>query len=181
MDNYPAHLAPAFNEGGGVDTPFEDWWPRVRSSFPNVPEEVAQYWLHEHWAHSPYRWLPSVAYEFDRQCWPSSDLRKVRSNWSNFVDNDECRAHGEHLVESFPYKGGYRTAVYMSEQGAFPTPIIVLDNRDGHVARYIGANAPLPQEFILIEGHRRLNIALYLVASGKFASYCDVWIMRPAD
>jgi len=28
---------------------------------------------------------------------------------------------------------GYKTALYMRENGKFPAPIIVLDNRDGHL------------------------------------------------
>jgi hypothetical protein len=30
MDNYPAHLAPEFDNGGGVSTPFGEWWSRVK-------------------------------------------------------------------------------------------------------------------------------------------------------
>jgi hypothetical protein len=84
MDDYPAHLAPDFNEAGGVVTPFEEWWSRVHSEFPNVPEEVARYWLHEHWRHSPYSWLRSRDYRFDLEQWESTKLWEVRSEWCRF-------------------------------------------------------------------------------------------------
>ena len=55
--NYPEHLAPEFEEGGGVATPFYLWWERVKAEFPAVPEDGAKYWLCEHWSHSYYDWL----------------------------------------------------------------------------------------------------------------------------
>jgi len=42
MDNYPSHLAPEFDEGGGVITPFDQWWEKVESSFPEVPIDVGR-------------------------------------------------------------------------------------------------------------------------------------------
>jgi hypothetical protein len=65
MDNYPEHLKPRFDAGGGVEEPFEEWWPKGQEHFPNVPENVARYWLHEHWSHSPYSFLRSKDYTFD--------------------------------------------------------------------------------------------------------------------
>jgi len=49
MYDYPENLAPELDDGGGVVTPFEDWWPCVKSGFPNVPDIVAREWLHRHW------------------------------------------------------------------------------------------------------------------------------------
>lgn len=49
MDSYPKQLAPEFEESGAVKTPFEEWWPPVKEHFSIVPENVACYWLHEHW------------------------------------------------------------------------------------------------------------------------------------
>lgn len=72
MDNYPEHLAPEFDEGGAVVTPFSEWWLRVQFDFPNLPENVAEQWLHRHWGHSDYAWLPSQLYEFREAVWPVS-------------------------------------------------------------------------------------------------------------
>lgn len=178
MDNYPHHLAPAFNEGGGVETPFEEWWERARYEFPNVPDEVAEYWLHEHWGHSPYAYLESSEYQFERQSWRSDELWQVRSIWNNYAaDNAGCFRHGEHLIENVGKRLLYRTALYMGKHGDFPTPIIVLDNRDGHLP----AKKGLPSSHVLIEGHRRFNMALYLQKKGRLAPEITVWLMVKAS
>jgi hypothetical protein len=76
MDNYPESLKPRFDAGGGVEEPYEEWWPKVHAHFPNVPENVARYWLHEHWSHSPYSFLRSKDYRFDLLSWPSQSYSK---------------------------------------------------------------------------------------------------------
>lgn len=181
MDNYPEQLAPEFDEWGGVKTPFEEWWPRVRDSFQNVPEDVARYWLHEHWSHSPYSWLRSRAYRFDLVEWPSADIgNKIASRWCNFdAMNTECRQHGQYLLTSC-LKLGYRTAVYMNEHCDFPAPIIVLDNRDDHIKGLDGVpgwERDFPASFLLIEGHRRFNMALFLQFQGRLVEKLKVWQM----
>ena len=182
MDNYPEHLAPDFEEGDGVATPFEEWWPRVQHAFPTVPEEVARHWLHEHWSHSPYSWLRSADYSFELVDWPADELALIRSRWCDFCENNaDCLAHGKHLMQK-PAGWRYRTAVYMDEHSDFPTPIIVLDNRDAHLQE-AGSNKPtsedLPAAYVLIEGHRRFNMALYLHSIGRFNPTPMVWLMRP--
>lgn len=182
MDDYPPHLAPAFNEGGGVATPFEEWWTRVGPSFPGVPEEVARYWLHEHWSHSPYQYLRSADYQFVRINWPSAALWEIRSTWDDYrPENRGCVEHGRSLIEAVPDGWAYRTAVYMAEHGQVPSPIIVLDNRDGHIAPEEGeirSFRDLPAAYVLIEGHRRFNMALYLQSTQRLAPSVPVWLMR---
>lgn len=179
MDNYPPSLAPEFDAGGGVRTPFDIWWARAQSSFPTVPREVAQYWLHEHWGHSPFGGIPSKQYEFDLKRWPSNQLREIRSGWCDFDPaNTECRAHGKHLetLVKRPYE--YPTAIYMIAHGDFPSPIIVLDNRDAHV--HHNPKEPwtaVPRGYVLMEGHRRFNLSLHLQDSGKLKPDVGVWLM----
>lgn len=171
MDNYPANLAPKFDKHGAVETPFSEWWPRVKASFPNVPEQVAQYWLHEHWRNSPYAWLPSKQYKFVLVDWSSQELGLIKSRWCDWAaDNKECREHGEHLTEVLKYK----TALYMSQHKDFPVPPIILDNRDGHLSE---AHPELPLDYLLIEGHRRFDVALYLASKGRFAQSTKLWLM----
>ena len=168
MDNYPPHLAPDFNESGAVVTPFPAWWARVRDEFPNVPEEVAQYWAHEHWSHSPYRWLPSKEYIFERCDWNAANLFSVRSRWCDWATNNAgCIAHGEYLIETLAHSG-YKTSRYM------------LDNRDNHFSQNPNniRDKDAPAEFLLIEGHRRFNMALYLLTTTRFKPTTTVWMMR---
>ncbi len=174
MDNYPDHLAPEFEESGAVKTPFDPWWKWVQPSFPNVPEDVAREWLHRHWAHSPYSYLASRNYRFELRKWPK--LKNIRTLWSDFkAENEGALQKGEELVNSMPGWTPY-VARYMLEHFRFPTPIIVLDNRDGH------HNADYPEEgqllvsYILVEGHTRFNVGVYLESIGKF-EHAQVWLL----
>lgn len=181
MDDYPEHLSPGFEDSGLKKTTFEDWWPRVRSEFPTVPEEVARYWLYEHWSNSPYRYLVSRSYLFSREQWAPARLSDIRSIWCGYdPTNEGCLRHGKHLVEKDLVPGTrYKTAVYMREHGDFPTPIIVLDNRDGFVKPKPGQHKSLaiPPALVLTEGHRRFNIALYLQSKGLLRPEVGIWLM----
>jgi hypothetical protein len=177
MDNYPENLKPRFDAGGAVEEPFREWWPKVKANFPSVPENVAQYWLHEHWSHSPYSFLPSKDYRFDLVSWPSQKLFEARSTWNRFVeDNAECVEHGHDLVEEWHMPEPYRTVAYMLEHHDFPAPLIILDNRDGHVVPEFEYQA-IPSAYVLMEGHRRFNIALYLQTAGRLNPHVNVWLM----
>ncbi len=185
MDDYPSELAPELDEGGGVATPFETWWASVRYAFPHVPEVVARQWLHEHWGHSPFSWLRSADYRFRSISWRGVDLCSVRSGWCNFdPKGDECRQHGKHLLTGMPPTFKYDTAIYMAEHRDFPVPIVVLDNRDGHLRAGVPPTpsfCEIPIAYVLIEGHRRFNMALYLISTGKFVYEASVWLMERAE
>jgi hypothetical protein len=173
MDDYPANLAPEFEESGAVKTPFDAWWARVQPSFPNVPEDVAREWLHRHWKHSPYSYLISRNYRFDLKQWPS--LKVIRTLWSDFkADNAGALRKGEELVNIerwMPY-----VPKYMLEHSKFPAPIIALDNRDGHHNKEYPKEDKLPRAYVLVEGHTRFNTGIYLQSVGKL-DRADVWLM----
>jgi hypothetical protein len=65
----------------------------------------------------------------------------------------------------------------MMEHKKFPQPIVMLDNRDGHLVREYEGAWRVPSAYILIEGHLRLNIAVYLQSEGLFAPTSDAWLM----
>jgi len=174
MDNYPEELAPEMDEGGGVVTPFEEWWPRVRHHFRHVPEEVGRDWLHRHWGYSPYHWIASADYRFQRVTLPVEDMPDVLSSWNNFSrDRADLIKQGRFLVEDHRVHFGYKLANYMLEKGDYPVPVVILDNRDSHLVQWV----KYPAGLILIEGHRRFNIACYLASIGKFAATSDYWLM----
>jgi hypothetical protein len=175
MDNYPAHLAPQFHPSGAVSTPFEQWWANAQPSFTNVPEEVARQWLHRHWKHSPYSYLIAKNYIFKPKQWGS--LRDIRTSWSEFKeDNAGAMWKGKDLVKSMP---GFMPYVpkYMLANKAFPAPIIVLDNHDGHHGRDYPKEHPLPDAFVLVEGHTRFNTGIYLQSIGQLER-ADVWLVK---
>lgn len=179
MDSYPEALAPTFTEGGAVETPFAEWWARTRLHFRDVPDEVAEDWLHRHWSHSPFGWIPSAQYTFRRSTWPSKDLKCIRSGWNNFnADHAENLEHGRYLVEVHRSEYGHGLSDYMVEHGAFPVPPVIMDNRDGHLAGIPGAHFPFPSGHLLIEGHCRFNIALFLAQNGGVQDHLSFWLME---
>lgn len=177
MDNYPTALAPDFDESGGVSTAFEVWWPKVNGHFKLVPEEVARYWLHEHWGNSPFAWLPSARLSFELLDWPVTSLRDIRSRWCNYhEESKDCARQGHRLL-----KLRYRTAVYMNEHGCPPVPVIVLDNREGAFKRGDAfvpqREGDLPAAYLLVEGHRRFNVGLALQEQDRLTKF-PVWLMH---
>jgi len=181
MDNYPSQLAPDLDESGAVATPFGDWWARVEQSYPTVPQEVAKEWLHRHWGHSPFRYLKSSFYEFELQTWPSSRLLNVRSVVNNLGDLSERRDHGRYLLEEHPYE--LWLVNFMKQNNTFPTPIICLDNRDGHLVPGEGdvpCYPQVPTGIFLVEGHERFAIALHLLEMGTLKEVIPVWMMKPS-
>lgn len=183
MDHYPDELEPPRGEWEDIDKNlFAVWWTQVSSRFPTVPEEVAKYWLHEHWGFSPYKYLVSASYRFERVTWAPERVNDIASCWNEFkAGDDHCAAKGRELCTEKMFGGGtYKTAAYMMEAKRFPTPIVVLDNNDGHHNADYPDEFPLPNGYVLIEGHTRFNIASYLAPNGGLA-ILDVWLVKKAS
>lgn len=177
MDDYPAELAPEFDEGGGVATPFPEWWGRVSRAFPHVPEDVAEQWLHRHWKQSPYGWMRSTDYTFQLIDWKSSRLSDIASG-ANDWDFANSLQRGRQLIEVCADSWLVR---YMLERHNIPRPLIVLDNRLGSVAREKHLpthHKNVPAGFVLIEGHTRFELAASLHSCGKLARELKVWLME---
>ena len=175
MDNYPEDLAPEFEDGGAVKTPFDIWWLRAQASFPNVPENVAREWLHRHWKHSPYCYLISKNYTFELKQWET--LKNIRTRWSDLnADNAGALRKGKELMELRPEWMPW-VPRYMLEHRKFPAPIIVLDNRNGHHNEEYSAEVKLPLAYVLIEGHTRFNTGIYMESIGQL-DRADAWLMK---
>jgi hypothetical protein len=69
-------------------------------------------------------------------------------------------------------------ARHMRVHSDVPAPLIVLDNRDGHLAAAANNPTEIPHGFVLIEGHTRFSLAAALSRSGVFAAAIPVWLMR---
>lgn len=170
MDNYPNNLAPAFEEGGGVATPFDEWWPKVKSEFPNVPEIIAKEWLHRHWGCSPFSWIPSNSYNFTLEKFSSDKLPNILNGQHNFeLGGAKALDQGKYICGDHPQRPWRLDPIwlvtYMKEHMDFPSPIVILDNNDNHlenVAEVPEHYRDLPSALILVEGHRRHQIGLYL-------------------
>lgn len=125
MDGYPEHLEPPRDEWGGIDkAAFKQWWTQASPAFPGVPENVAQYWLHEHWGRSPYCHLKSSTSEPCRgpcqiprpiqatpQFWISCGRRKVAAEVgirNRRPSNRESNAGFESRAKARPSKPNFR-------------------------------------------------------------------------
>jgi hypothetical protein len=84
---------------------------------------------------------------------------------------------GEYLLSLTRYK----TATFMRENLKPPAPLVVLDNRDGHLKFGVppvpSSERGFPQRYILVEGHRRFNLCLALHRDTQLQSL-PVWLMR---
>lgn len=186
MDNYPEHLAPDFDRYGAVVTPFSDWWPRSREYFPSVPEELAREWIHRHWGQSKFSWLPSSAYDFSLETVRRENLSQIRTTWSGFdKDNNKALMQGMYICGEHPTRPFLAEPIwlvrYMKSKKQFPSPIVILDNTDRHlsISDYTPAiDKNLPQAMILIEGHTRLNIGLFLASENRLCSELNCFILR---
>ena len=67
----------------------------------------------------------------------------------------------------------------MMDEGGFPTPVVVLNNLDGHMSEEkVGRRDGLPTALVLMEGHTRFNIALHLLSVDRLGPTVDVWFMK---
>lgn len=92
----------------------------------------------------------------------------------------ESIAHGRFLAIDHHQRWGYPLASYMLEHATFPVPPVILDNQDDHLSLNPAAHMPLPAAILLVEGHRRFNIANYLAHEGRLRQSVPVWLMERA-
>jgi hypothetical protein len=109
---------------------------------------------------------------------PLDSLREVRSRWCAYeAGSEECAKHGHYLLTL----KGYRTADYMEEHRHPPVPVIVLDNREGSFKIGDGLvpqrEVGFPAAYVLVEGHRKFNLALALQERDQLAKF-PAWLMR---
>lgn len=180
MDDYPKHLTPPKDFRGNVDQDkFHEWWSWAKKHFPTVPENAAHYWIYENWGVSPYHYLSSRRYRFELVEWPSETLFELKSESGDFDPTlRENIAHGRRMCSKGEF-GDYlpKLSRYVLEHRDFPHPIVILDNRDDHLrAEYLGASR-VPAGNVLIEGHNRLDIGLFLLLEGKFGPTFKAWLM----
>jgi hypothetical protein len=160
-------LAPMLNEDtGGVAEPFAEWFARVRTELPHLPECVAEHWIHRHWnGCSPYEFLPLDRLRFDRQVWTLGRLRQVEvgSGWRQ-IHSDVDRLYSPDIVKT-------PLARMMLTARTWPVPIIVLDNPGGLADRY----GPMGR-LRLIEGHLRFTYLHCLDHRSEAAPMHTVWL-----
>ena len=187
MDNYPEHLAPEFEEDGAVRTPFDEWWPRVRGEFPNVPEIIAKEWLHRHWGRSPFGWIPSRLYHFSIERFSSDELPNVLNRIHDFeAGGQEALEQGKYICGDHPERPlrcePLWLVQFMKKHRGFPSPIVVLDNTDNHLVTITEVPERehiYPSGLILVEGHKRHQIGVYLRSINQLQDCVPVCRLKP--
>lgn len=183
MDDYPNHLALLEAEKSIFDPDaqeqfvrFKAWWDRVGSAaFPNVPENVAQHWLWRHWGNSDWSSLPSETARFEEQIWQPDEVADL--HFGGVTEDDyEPWENGERLLKPPPGAPLIWLAQHMNETKRWPEPPIVLDNRN-LVAEAQLVDFDVPQGFVVVEGHRRVQIAMALIRRGELAGDLPIWVL----
>jgi hypothetical protein len=179
MNYWPQELAPKIGPDYANES-FQDWWPRVKGRFPHIPDDVGEQWLYENWDNSPYGYLISQLYRFDQGVWDSARLPEIRERTYDWeIGGAKSRNKGRVIIKNLG-EAEIRTARYLVDHRGFPRPIIVLDNRDGHLRKGIPPvpeSENLPASYLLIEGHRRFQMGLYLQSKGELNPKVELWLM----
>lgn len=165
---WPSTLRPRPGARPYEREPFAVWWARVRSEIPDVPEGVAEQWVHRHFDGSPYAFLPIEQLRFEQQSWSLEQLAAVTFGacWS-WNPTDVARLDRERATP---------LATMMLETGTWPAPILVLDNPDG----LLDDTGVRMGRWHLVEGHRRLTYLRCLASRGAARPTHPVWIVSLA-
>lgn len=179
MDGYPPHATPIKDAAGWQIESFDNWWSRIgQETFPGVPDDIAEHWIHEHWDGSPFGGLASAEFTYHAVDWSLAEWEDVVSSWDNFSPvRHMSLLKGKELVTRD--RKLVSLADYMATNHAWPVRPIVLDNRNGAVTHHPDGNGPLPSTFVLIEGHTRFNVAAYLMERGEMREPVALWLMVP--
>lgn len=163
-------IAPYIGESELDREPFAEWYPRVREHIEHVPEDVADQWIHDNWAASPYEFLPLEQLRFERQRWTLSEIDRVRfgRDWGENA-SDVHRLDDEHVQQTW-------LAQFMLREKTWPRPIIVLDNQHGLVCR-----GEQLARWHLLEGHLRLTYLRCLQHKGIALAEHEVWCVTPPE
>lgn len=96
---------------------------------------------------------------------------------ANFApDNGPALRKGESWLKSGHSRSRIAPPSTCFRIKTFPRRIIVLDNRDVHINRenVEFESGLIPEALVLIEGHQRFNVALYMQATGRLNPEIDV-------
>ena len=166
-------IRPYRDEDGTLE-PFSEYRHRVHELLPNVPSDVIEQWLYEHWSgvSARYGHLDLAALHFDLVAWSNDCLPTEGIGNDSYVDS----LTGVALRDPTSYDRLRRIDSFFDEHGTWPRPVIFLENSRGQHTD--SKNPWFGQPYHLLEGHHRLACfrarregALHL------ADEHDVWLM----
>jgi hypothetical protein len=153
--------------------PFEEYRERVGALLPNWPEGPLQDWLHRHYpdAVHTYGWLRFDRMAFLKETWTNEQIYRLVS--SHIMQDIEGMGAN---IYRFAERQKSRLMRYFLENGTWPVPIILLDNR-ADIADPWGKHYGQP--YHLLEGHLRLGYFrnMYRRDRPRLKEAHDLWIV----
>jgi hypothetical protein len=154
---WPDDLIPV-GEGSIDKEDFETWWTRNKHRLTNLDPLIAEQWVHRHWTHSRFDFLPLETITWDLVEMDGDEiLQTVR------------REYAGPLVPQFDYdvfqgQGDKLATARALDEGTWDYPIIVLRTPSG----MRGYDGDFPDvRLLLVEGHQRHRYLNALHALGK--------------
>lgn len=166
MFDYSKHYEPVWpdelkplNEGSFEKEPFDEWWGRHRRALSHLHPQIVEQWVHRHWHHSPFAFLPLESLSWEERAMFGDDI--LNAVW---------REHARELHPEFDYgvfqnAGGEKlpTAAAL-DRGTWDYPIIALSVPSGW--KSVDAERP-DVRLVLVEGHQRTRYLNALHVLGK--------------
>ncbi len=148
--SWPADLEP-IGENSFYKEPFDVWWARHRERLGHLPPDLAEQWIHRHWLHSPFSFLPLDTLGWERRAWNGDMLlASIHRAWGG----GNAGLNPEFDYRAFQGKGGddrLQTAREL-DAGSWVMPIVLLATPSGIVSN----DQLLPDvRLVLVEGHQR--------------------------
>lgn len=144
---WPGHLKPR-GEGTSDKEDFAAWWFRHRGELAHIDPNLCEQWIHRHWKHSPFAYLPLGTLTWRRETVSGEHiLLSVHRKFASTLNPDFDYA-------TFQPMGNWKkhpTSAAL-DTGTWDYPIIVLSTPTGIRSR----DRVLPDvRLVLVEGHQR--------------------------
>jgi len=140
---FPDELEPKPGES------FKSYSSRAHTLCPNVPLEILQTWIFDHFdiVSKRWGWLDLDRLTFRREEWSTDEVLNRIKAW-----NEEMISAEVNKVLTWPEYQEIDFIPWMTKHGTWPTPPLILVG-DGSLATPDGELVP---DYWLIEGHHRL-------------------------
>jgi len=145
---WPKFLSPFLNSSSPWPIGFDDWWQRNKAHLSHLPSDLCEQWIHRHWLHSEFTFLPLESLNYRRKTWSGSELLRSIYRWQGGLLRPEFD------YKTFQRSGGddrTQTAIALDE-GTWDYPMVLLSTPHG----VIDGGRPLPNvRLVIVEGHQR--------------------------
>lgn len=156
---WPEHLRPRGEDTIEKET-FDCWWSRNGAELAHLPSVLCEQWIHRHWTHSPFSFLPLQTLAWLKRSLGGEEL--LGSVYRVFAGE----LNPQFDYETFHRRGGadrHRTAVAL-DSGSWDYPMVLLSTPYGIVD--VDTMHPAVR-LVLVEGYQRHRYLNALHALGR--------------